>query len=523
MLNVGVPACPHVCRYPVTTQARLYTRIGTAFLVLALLAGCAARAPRPLAQPPVVDARDRHVRTLQEDLARLLDAPSLRRGLLAVCVQSLTGGDVLFRYNADRLVMPASNMKLVTLAAAAERLGWDFAFDTVIAATAPIGAEGVLAGDLVLVGGGDPTIGGENGPAGPVLDSWAAQLWDRGLRRVDGRVIGDDNAFDERPLGPGWAWDDLWADYAAPVGALQVNDDAAEIDITPGVAPGDPALVVLRQPESGLVVESAVLTSDAGIQSNVQMEREPGSLLLRVRGSVPLGSPLVVRHVAVGNPTLYATRLFISALERRGITVAGGAADIDDLPPGSVLPGPPLVVHRSATLAEAALVLMKVSQNQYAETLLRALGRAAARAGNPDDGRTAVLGVLRGWGILPDSIVMADGSGLSRYNYVTADAIVTILRTMYEDPRHRDAWLRALPVAGADGTLKRRFTGTPLAGVLRAKTGTLSNVRALSGYVPAANGEVLAFSIIVNNVTGTRQEVDAPVDAALARLAAFSR
>jgi D-alanyl-D-alanine carboxypeptidase/D-alanyl-D-alanine-endopeptidase (penicillin-binding protein 4) len=118
---------------------------------------------------------------------------------------------------------------------------------------------------------------------------------------------------------------------------------------------------------------------------------------------------------------------------------------------------------------------------------------------------------------------MADGSGLSRYNYVTADAIVTILRRMYESPRHRDAWLRTLPVAGADGTLRRRFEGTPLAGLVRAKTGTLSNVRALSGYVPAANGEMLAFSIIINNVTGTRQEVDAPVDAALARLAAFTR
>jgi D-alanyl-D-alanine carboxypeptidase/D-alanyl-D-alanine-endopeptidase (penicillin-binding protein 4) len=490
---------------------------------MAFLGGCAARTPRPLAQPPVIDARDRHVRGLQEDLARLLDVPALRRGLLAVCVQSLTRGDVLFRYQADRLVMPASNMKLVTLAAAAERLGWDYAFDTTIAATGPIGADGVLVGDLVIVGGGDPTIGGENGPADPILDAWATQLWDRGLRRVDGRVVGDDNAFEERPLGPGWAWDDLWADYAAPVGALQVNEDAVELDVTPAALPGAPASVVLLPPESGLLLESTVITSEAGTQADVEVERAPGSLLLRVNGSVPVGSRMLARHVAVENPTLYAARLFVSALTRRGIVVRDGAADIDDLTTGSVVAGPPLVVHRSAPLRDAALVLMKVSQNQYAETLLRALGRTATDAATTEEGRSAVLDVLHEWGILPDSIVIADGSGLSRYNYVTADALVTILRKMYDNPRHRDAWLRALPVAGADGTLQRRFKGTPLAGVLRAKTGTLSNVRALSGYVPAANGEMLAFSIIVNNVTGTRQEVEAPVDAALARLAAFTR
>jgi D-alanyl-D-alanine carboxypeptidase/D-alanyl-D-alanine-endopeptidase (penicillin-binding protein 4) len=501
----------------------LYARAGTAVLVLAALGGCATRTPRPLAPPPVVNARDRHVRALQEDVARLLDVPALRRALVAVSVQSLTRGDVLFRYHADRLVMPASNMKLVTLAAAAERLGWDYAFDTTVASTTPIGPDGSLAGDLVIIGGGDPTIGGENGPADPILDTWAAQLWDRGLRRVEGRVIGDDNAFAERPLGPGWAWDDLWADYSAPVGALQANEDAAELDVTPAALAGLPASVVVRQPESGLLIESTVGTSDAGVEANVEVERAPGSLLLRVHGSVPVGSQPFARHVAVDNPTLYAARLFVSALNRRGIDVEGGAADIDDLSIGSVVVGPPLVVHRSAPLSEAALVLMKVSQNQYAETLLRVLGRNTAHPATPEDGRAAVLDVLSGWGIFSDSIVMADGSGLSRYNYLTADALGTILRKMYENPRHRAAWLRVLPVAGADGTLERRFTGPPLAGLLRAKTGTLSNVRALSGYLPAANGEMLAFSIVVNNVTGTRQDVEAPVDAALARLAAFTR
>jgi D-alanyl-D-alanine carboxypeptidase/D-alanyl-D-alanine-endopeptidase (penicillin-binding protein 4) len=226
----------------------------------------------------------------------------------------------------------------------------------------------------------------------------------------------------------------------------------------------------------------------------------------------------------VANPTLYFARMMASALRRRGIEVQGGVADFDDLAaPLPVPAGTPLFVRSSPPLRDLAQPMMKESLNLDAETLLRAVGRQSGGAASIEDGRTVASETLASWNLPPDAIVQADGSGLSRYNLVTADALVEILRRMYDDPRHRDSWMAALPVGGQDGTLQRRFKGTQAEGLVRAKTGTLFSVRALGGYVPAARGELLAFAIVVNNTTAPGREVMASVDAAVSRLAAFSR
>jgi serine-type D-Ala-D-Ala carboxypeptidase/endopeptidase (penicillin-binding protein 4) len=489
--------------------------------LVVLLGGCAQHAP-PLTSPPVVQARDRHIRALQRDLASIFDVAPLQRGLTAVVVESLTRGDVLFRYHGDTLVMPASNMKLVTLAAAAERLGWDYAFETTITATGPI-EDGVVRGDLVIVGSGDPSIGVRDDTIMRTFDGWAEALWQHGIRRVDGRVIGDDNAFDEPGLGSGWAWDDLGYGYAAPIGALQVNDDAAEVRIVPAAAAGMPADVVVNPPESGLLLVPHVMTDPPGSSQSLHLQRYPGSPVLTVTGSVPALSDPLSRGVAIDNPTIYFVRMALAAFAKRGIVVLGGAADIDDISQAPVASGAPLVVHRSPSLGEMAGVMMKVSQNQYAETLLRAVGRSDGRPATVDDGVAAVRDTMAAWRVPADALVQADGSGLSRYNYVTAGALVTILRRMHGDPRHRDPWVAAMPVGGVDGTLRTRFRGSSAEGRVHAKTGTLANVRALSGYLQTRDGEWLAFAMIVNNVTAPAKEIDAVTERSLARLVAFHR
>jgi serine-type D-Ala-D-Ala carboxypeptidase/endopeptidase (penicillin-binding protein 4) len=487
-----------------------------------VIGACAGRVPPPLSAPPVIDARDPHVRTLQGDLARILDTPAMGQGVLAVSIRSLSRDDVLFRYHARTLMVPASTMKLVTLAAAAERLGWDFSYDTTVTGTAPIDA-GVLRGDLVVVGSGDPTLSGPDGAAARMLDDWANALWQRGLRRVDGRVVGDDRAFQNEPMGAGWAWDDLAYGYAAPVGALQINENAADVVITPGAAVGDRASILVDPAESGLVAIGHVTTTAAGTASALQMSRAAGSPVIGLTGTVPAGAP-VHETIAVANPTLYVARMLVSALRRRGIEVRDGAADLDDLPgmaPFST--SAPLLVRRSSPLRELAVPMIKRSLNVDAEALLRAVARQSGGIGSIEAGRAAVAETLGRWGIDANAIVQADGSGLSRFNLVTADALVEILRRMYVDVHHQAAWLGALPVAGVDGTLVRRFKGTRAEGVLRAKTGTLTNVRALAGYVPSANGEWLAFAILVNNVAADRTHIDGPIDQAVTRLAAFTR
>jgi D-alanyl-D-alanine carboxypeptidase/D-alanyl-D-alanine-endopeptidase (penicillin-binding protein 4) len=420
--------------------------------------------------------------------------------------------------------MPASTLKLVTLAAAVRRLGWEYAFETRIRTTAPIGPGGVLHGDLVVEGTGDPTLDRREDHGTVALDEWANRLWDAGLRTIDGRVVGDDRAFEPPHPGRGWSWDDLAFGFAAPIGALQINSDAARLDVRPATTAGLPAGVSLTPEESGLIVMPQVVTGAPDSPARLGLERLPGDPVVRIWGTVPAASAPLVRFVAVANPTDYFVRLFAAALARRGIAITRGAADIDDLPAGAVrTSGGPLVVRRSPPLREIARVMLKSSDNLYAETLLRALGRVEGRPATTDDGLAAVGSVLAEWGIGDGALVQADGSGLSPYNLATAGLLTAVLRQMFSDAAGRDAWLDALPVGGGDGTLRSRFRGTAAAGRVRAKTGTLTNVRALAGYVQAAGGEWIAFAILVNNSGSGRDQVDEVTDRAVERIAAFRR
>jgi serine-type D-Ala-D-Ala carboxypeptidase/endopeptidase (penicillin-binding protein 4) len=508
-----------------------------AVAIAAILAGAACAPKTPPATAPSTAARPSPaVRQLQDDISRTLAAPAFDRMQWAVLVQTVGPGDTVFALQPAKLMMPASNMKLVTLAAAAERLGWDFAFETKLVTSAPV-EGGVLRGDLVVVGSGDPTINGRSGAATSTFEAWADQLGAAGITRIDGRIVADARAFDREVLGSGWAWDYLAASYAAGVSALQFNEDVADVAIHPGPSPGTPAVVEVRPIESGLIPVNRVTTSISG-SPDIDLYRLPGSNRLVVTGTVPVGSKETVRAAAVDRPALYFARMLRVTLAARGIEVTGDAGEYEDVygtAPSDAAGGasrgdggPPagelrvLVSHRSPPLSEFARVMMKVSQNLYAETLLRTLG-AQAGVGTAAAGRAAVREVLTAWGIEQDAYVQADGSGLSRYNYVCADTIVRILRRLYNDPRHREAFLATLPIGGQDGTIARRFIGMRAAGNVRAKTGSISNVRALSGFVTTLDGETLVFSVLANNFTVPQSTIDAATDAVVERLANFTR
>jgi D-alanyl-D-alanine carboxypeptidase/D-alanyl-D-alanine-endopeptidase (penicillin-binding protein 4) len=487
-------------------------------LVLGLAAAC-ARLPRPGA--PAAAAGPARA-ALVGDLDRALQDPVLARALVAVDIRSLATGERLFARDADKLVIPASNMKILTLAAAAEQLGWDFRFATTLVSDAPLEA-GVLRGDLIVVGSGDPTIGSREDRAARVFAALADQLLAAGVHRIDGRLVGDDDAFEEEGLGAGWSWDYLSYGYAAPVGALQYNENSVQITLTPGRAPGDAVAIGLAPPWSGLTLDARVTTGPAGGQAMVDLFRLPGSEVLRIEGSLPAGGNPLQRTISVDNPTTFFLRALRAALVARGLDVRGGIADIDTLGPDRPAPagGRVLASVESPPLREIARVLMQVSQNLYAETLLKALDRQAHpdRPGSAAGGREVVRAVMERWGVAPDGYVQLDGSGLSRYNYVTAATIVTVLAHLYGDARHRDAFLAALPLAGRDGTLANRLKGTRAEANVRAKTGSIANVRALSGYVTTEDGEPLVFAIVVNHFTAPAAAVDAIVDRVVDRLA----
>ena len=465
-------------------------------------------------------------RQLQSDLFTIFNAPAMQRGVWGVDVRSAETGQILFQHNAERLMMPASNMKILTLSAAAQALGWDFRFTTTLETTAVV-ENGMLLGDLIARGTGDPTISSRGERARAVFDEWAGALRDTGISEIQGRIIGDDQAFDDEGLGPGWAWDYLDADYAAPIGALQYNENIADVTITPGPAAGD-AVAIRVEAGSGLTVVNRARTVDATteVQTPIDIHRRVDRPEIEVTGMVPLGAAIVRRQVAVVNPTLFFAQAVKDALTSRGVVVHGQAVDGDDVAADRMREtGTPRVLHTtsSPTLREMATVLMKISQNQYGETLLKALGASRGGLGTTRSGRNAAIETFNSWSIPTDAYVMADGSGLSRYNYVTPAAITSILRQMYSDARHRDSFLATLPIAGKDGTIASRMRKTRAAENATAKTGSIANVRSLSGFVRTHDGEVLVFSIIANDFVIPAANVNWAADLAVETLANFTR
>ena len=475
-----------------------------------------ANGQRPMAN---ADATDRVIGNLTRELDAIFDAPIFARALVGVRVESLRTGELIYARNSGKLVVPASNMKLLTLAVAADRLGWDHRFETRLEAIGPV-SNGVLDGDLIVTGTGDPSIVAQDGGASAVFGEWAAALREAGIRRVAGRVIGDDNAFDDDGLGAGWAWDYLTAGYAAPAGALSYNENVVSVRVRPGAKEGERAAVELVPPGATFEVVNEVATAAADTKSaSVEIVRMPGSTRLVVRGRVPAGADVVSRTTTVENPTRYFVEALRAAIVERGVPVARGAWDIDDLVDAPPLSGRRLIARReSLPLSALGAHFLKVSQNFYGEMLLKAIGRTADRAGSAAAGRQVVRDTLAGWGIAGDAFVMYDGSGLSRYDYVTADAIVTLLKRVWASDRLRGPFLAALPVGGHDGTLASRMKNTALQRRVQAKTGTIANMRALSGFLETSHGEKLVFSIIANHYTGASAEVDAAAEKALERL-----
>lgn len=448
----------------------------------------------------------------------------MARGVWGVDIRSLDTGEHLYDLNAGRLMMPASNMKIVTLAAAADVLGWDYRFMTSLETSAAVEA-GVLKGDLVVRGTGDPTINSRDKRAASVLDEWAAALRAAGIQQIDGRIIGDDQRFDDEGIGPGWAWDYLQFGYAAPVGALQFNENLATLMVGPAAQAGDPAQVTLT-PGAGLEVVNRVNTTAAGSPPAVEYRRRLDRPVLEVTGSIAAGAVPLDRTVAVVNPTVYFAQSLKDALTVRGITVTGPAADLDDVAAelaGSTSERRTIVETASPPLREIAAVLMKVSQNLYAETLVKAMGASRGGLGTFEGGLSTVRGALASWGVPADGYVNADGSGLSRYNYLAASTLTDVLEREYKDERHRDAFIATLPIAGKEGTVATRMQRTRAEGNAVVKTGSISNVRSLSGYVRTRDGEMLVFSILANDFVIPAATVNWIADLAVEHLANFTR
>ena len=454
--------------------------------------------------------------SLTRQIESILRRSDARRGHWGIEVVRLRDGKVLFTRDADRLYLPASNMKLFTTAAALEKLGPDFAFRTTVEADDAPDAEGRIQ-DLLLVGRGDPTLGNRvlpgllspvsAEPAEAIYEKLAEQVAAHGVHEVTGNLVADDSYFLFEPYSHGWDEEDLQWGYGAPVTALAFNDNALLLRVWPAAKAGERAEVRLEPIADYYQLNNRLETAAAGGRKRIYVERPPGSMRLDVWGEIPLGAGEDQDSVSIADPPQLMGELFRRALEARGIAVRGRvevrhvtrfeaatARDPFSKPPPRVV----LAEHLSHPLAEDIKTINKVSHNLHVEMLLRTLGHEVKGYGSLTVGLEVLQEFAAQVGIETTEVKFADASGLSRQDLVAPHALIKLLEYMAASPRFQ-IFLDSLPVAGEDGTLADRLTGPPTRGRIHAKTGTMEHVNALSGYMDLPSGERLAFSILGNN------------------------
>ena len=440
-------------------------------------------------------------------------SPSLAGAFIGLQIVSLKSGEILYDRNADHLFTPASNTKLFTTALALVRLGPDYRMTTQIAAACPIGAGGTLACNLVFVGGGDPSLSGRVYPYQKVpaannysfhaVEELADRLIARGLKRIDGDIVGDDRRYVWAPYPAGWAIGDATFEYGAPVSALILDDNSFALTLSPGSHAGDPAQISLAPPFEYLSIDNRVRTVPEGTRA-VEFRRAPASRQVHAWGTIGAADPGLTQLLAVDDPARYAAEALRDALQRRGVAIRGQAIARHRLPDQAEPSGDPepsrvvLVERTSPPLAQLLQVTDKVSQNLHAEVMLREVAAAENNVGSRESGLHELEKFLTSIGISKEDFRFSDGSGLSRDTLVTPAAIVKLLAYMYNS-KQRDVWLSLLPVAGVDGTLASRFGDHPEAHAIHAKTGTLAHVRANSGYADSPVFGPLAFSFVIND------------------------
>ena len=462
-----------------------------------------------LARPATADADGVEAETLAA-IDEILADPDLPSAIWGIVVRDARDGRVLLSRNADKNLLPASTLKLFTTATALDALGPTFRYTTRLYHLGTVRPDGTLDGDLVIRGSGDPTFGSEG--HGDPLKAWAEALYEAGVRRVEGRLVGDDDAFEDARYGEGWDVTHIATEqYAQAAGGLVWGDNLVRIQIA-GTSPGQRPRFE-SSPAGFATVAGDVVTRSGG--GRLDVERTLGTDTFTLRGGVPAGYRGTLR-VPVANPTLFAVHAFAEALGEAGIDVSRAErVDVDDTTRKPRYDdAEPLQAYVSPMLDEIVERVNRESDNLYAEQVFRTFG-----GGQAEDAADRVEAFVERAGADADGLYIADGSGLSRKDMVTPDALAAVLRQMRSHPASR-SFLASLPEGGGSGsTLRNRLSGVPV----RAKTGSLLAVRALAGYVDGPGGTPYVFVLMANNYTTRGGRIARAQDAIVRALATGRR
>lgn len=464
-------------------------------------------------EPTGLSAQD--AKSLQNEIRETFESYNWGTARWSVLVYSLDSGETIFSIDPETAIAPASNIKLLTTAAALQRLGPDYRFRTYLLSSAPV-TNGVLQGDLTLYGTGDPGLSDRFYVSkDEVFQLLVDDLEAAGITEISGDLIADASFFPGPLRNEGWEQSDLNEHFTAPISALSYNENVVSFRIRPGSV-GAPPNVETIPAHSALNVENTATTVVNRARPRLAILREDPLKPVRITGQMSSSSRDVWRQMTVAVPADFAGASFRAVLEDRGITVTGSTRRVE-LPVESVvrrLSGPALgkpaarilARHTSRPLAEYLKIVNKESNNLFAELIFRSIGRADSGIGSPSASALAVRETLVTLGVDTEGLFQVDGSGLSGENRMSAASFVDLIRRMSESSMWPDYWA-SLPRAGTRYELGRMYQ-TAAANNLRAKTGTIDGVSALTGMVRTQDGERLAFSLMVNgppSIGGAKQ------------------
>lgn len=428
----------------------------------------------------------------------LSNEPSLQGALAGMSIRSAADGKMIYQHQGDIRLRPASNMKLLTAAAALNVLGENYTFTTEIYANGPVKKK-TLQGSLYLRGKGDPTLLKSD------FDKMAADIQKLGIKKITGDLIGDDSWYDDVRYSLDLPWSDETTYYGAQISALTASpttdydSGSVRVEVRPGIHRWDKPEVRVTPKTNYVKIVNQAITVQADSKKKIIVEREHANNTVIIKGTIPLKSKVEKEWIGVWNPSKYALTLFQQSLANHGISLAGNIR-MGRVPDNARI----LSIHHSMPLSQMLVPFLKLSNNVHAEVLIKEMGRVVKGEGSWEKGLQVMKSGLVNFGVSPNTMVIRDGSGISHVDLIPANQLSMLLFAVQKE-KWFSSYLNALPLSGVHdkmvgGSLRNRLKSPEIKGKVRAKTGTLSTVSSLSGYVTTKSGQTLIFSILLNNL-----------------------
>ncbi len=451
--------------------------------------------------------------SLQKAIDALTNDSDLKHASLGICVIDVESGKVIAQNDKDKSLIPASSLKVVTTATALAKLGDDFRFKTELQYDGQIEKDGTLNGNLYIKGFGDPTLGSDRFdkamPLEQLLSEFVNAIKKLGIKRINGKIVGDASFFSSSVNGRTWLWEDVGNYYASGAWGLNILENRYYLDFEQNTQlGGQPQIESTTPPIPNLLLINEVRSAEANSGDNAYIFGSPYSYTRFVRGTIPIGKGTFTIKGAIPDPPFFTAYLLMEALEKNGIPTSKIATSQMELDRNGKVKKPRKTIHShfSSTLKEIVIETNLESVNLYCESMLRYLA-TTVKGNEPEDGLELIYEFWKQKGLDTEGFFMEDGSGLSPYNNVSAFHLAKIMQLIAQDKKLNASFYKSLPIAGQSGTLKYMLRGTAAENNLRAKSGGMKRVRSYTGYARSKSGKLLSFSIIANHFSCTSNEM----------------